>query len=291
MDVPDLHRFPLEAPKAFDSVQSAEAMNLNNYQSIHQVLQVEQLYKYNFFENISCKEENKMKFLKKNQVIIYVTALMLVVAGYMNFTANGDLKSTVQTASSEEEIDKMANIGDAQLVSSNVVSENQESVSNENNAKNESTNEILDTENVSTTNEEKNQGNTSEKSNAIETSGKASSNNDDYFSSSKLERDAMYSQMLETYENILNSSNSLETQKQSATEEIKKINDTKNSIMICENLIKTKGFENSIIFVNGESISVVVKDEQLTTEKVAQIQNIISREMNAKIENIHISNK
>lgn len=232
-----------------------------------------------------------MKFLKKNQVIIYVTALMLVVAGYMNFTANGDLKSTVQTVSSEEEIDKMANIGDAQLVSSNAVSENQESVTNENNAKNESINEILDTENVSTTNEEKNQCNTSEKSNAIETSGKASSNNDDYFSSSKLERDAMYSQMLETYENILNSSNSLETQKQSATEEIKKINDTKNSIMICENLIKTKGFENSIIFVNGESISVVVKDEQLTTEKVAQIQNIISREMNAKIENIHISNK
>ena len=49
-----------------------------------------------------------MKFLKKNQVIIYVTALMLVVAGYMNFTANGDLKSAVQTASSEEELEKMA---------------------------------------------------------------------------------------------------------------------------------------------------------------------------------------
>ena len=28
--------------------------------------------------------------------------------------------------------------------------------------------------------------------------------------------------------------------------------------MICENLIKTKGFENVIIFVNGESISVKV---------------------------------
>ena len=201
-----------------------------------------------------------MKFLKKNQVIIYVTALMLVVAGYMNFTANGDLKSAVQTASSEEELDKMANIGDAQLVSSNVVSsnvvssnivsENQESISNG----------IANIEN-------------------------------NYFSTSKLERDTMYSQMLETYENILNSSNSLETQKQSATEEIKKINDTKNSIMICENLIKTKGFEDSIIFVNGESISIVVKDNQLTAEKVAQIQNIISREMNAKVENIHISNK
>ena len=203
-----------------------------------------------------------MKFLKKNQVIIYVTALMLVVAGYMNFTTNGDLKSAVQTASSEEELEKMANIGDAQLVSSNVVSnnivsENQESISNVNDA---NSNGIANIEN-------------------------------NYFSTSKLERDTMYSQMLETYENILNSSNSLETQKQSATEEIKKINDTKNSIMICENLIKTKGFEDSIIFVNGESISIVVKDNQLTAEKVAQIQNIISREMNAKVENIHISNK
>lgn len=236
-----------------------------------------------------------MKFLKKNQVIIYVTALMLVVAGYMNFTANGDLKSAVQTASSEEELDKMANIGDAQLVSSNVVSsnivsENQESVSNVNDANSNGIANIekdntTNTENNNVTNEEKNQNN------IVETSTKVSNSDDNYFSTSKLERDTMYSQMLETYENILNSSNSLETQKQSATEEIKKINDTKNSIMICENLIKTKGFEDSIIFVNGESISIVVKDNQLTAEKVAQIQNIISREMNAKVENIHISNK
>lgn len=230
-----------------------------------------------------------MKFLKKNQVIIYVTALMLVVAGYMNFTANGDLKSAVQTASSEEELDKMANIGDAQLVSSNVVSENQENISIANSVKSENTNETSSSEN--NTNTETNQNNVSEKNEIVETSTKVSNSDDNYFSTSKLERDTMYSQMLETYENILNSSNSLETQKQSATEEIKKINDTKNSIMICENLIKTKGFENSIIFVNGESISIVVKDNQLTTEKVAQIQNIISREMNAKAENIHISNK
>ena len=236
-----------------------------------------------------------MRLIKKNQVVIYVIALMLVVAGYLNFTTNGDLKSAVQTASSEEELEKMANIGDAQLVSSNVVSsnivsENQESVSNVNDANSNGIANIekdntTNTENNNVTNEEKNQNNT------VETSTKVSTSNDNYFSTSKLERDTMYSQMLETYENILNSSNSLETQKQSATEEIKKINDTKNSIMICENLIKTKGFEDSIIFVNGESISIVVKDNQLTAEKVAQIQNIISREMNAKVENIHISNK
>ena len=109
---------------------------------------------------------------------------------------------------------------------------------------------------------------------------------------SKLERDKMYSQMLETYENVLNSSNSLETQKQSATDEIKKINEIKNSIMVCENLISTKGFNNNIVFVNGESISVIIGSEQeLTKEQVAQIQNIISRELKANIDNIHISQK
>lgn len=241
-----------------------------------------------------------MRLIKKNQVVIYVIALMLVVAGYLNFTTNGDLKSAVQTASSEEELEKMANIGDAQLVSSNVVSENDvksnESVSTEtntekaneenNNSNNENSTNVAKNENSEENqNEENNQG-----GETVETSSSGKTN-DDYFTTSRLERDTMYSQILETYEKILNSSNSLETQKQSATEEIKRINDIKNSIMICENLIKTKGFENVVIFVNGDSVSIIVKDDQLNTEKVAQIQNIISREMNTKVENIHISNK
>lgn len=215
-----------------------------------------------------------MKLFKKNQVVIYVIALMLVVAGYLNYTATNDFNSAVQTSSSEEELTKMANIGDAQLVSSSVVSEEsnveKSGLTDESNMAEK--NEIVD-------------------NNTISTSSEVSKNNKDYFSTSKLERESMYSQMLETYENILNSSNSLETQKQSATEEIKKINDTKNSIMICENLIKTKGFEDVVIFVNGDSISVIVEDEQLSPEEVAQIQNIISREIKAEVENIHISCK
>ena len=119
----------------------------------------------------------------------------------------------------------------------------------------------------------------------------SSQTQDDYFVKSKLERDTMYSQMLETYQKVLNSSNSLETQRQSATQEIQKINETKNSIMICKNLIRTKGFENSIIFVNGDSISIIVGIEEIKQEEVAQIQNIISREMKAKVENIHIATK
>ena len=218
-----------------------------------------------------------MRLIKKNQVVIYVIALMLVVAGYLNFTTNGDLKSAVQTASSEEELEKMANIGDAQLVSSNVISENALN-NNVNNSENIKKNETSTDE--TTSNNE-----------TVSTSSTTVKNDDDYFKKSKLERDTMYSQMIETYEKILNRANSLQTQKQTATEEIKKINNVKNSIMICENLIITKGFEEVVIFANGDSVSIIVRDNQLNTEKVAQIQNIISREMNTKTENIHISNK
>ena len=225
-----------------------------------------------------------MKIFKKNQIIIYVIVLMLMTAGYLNFTTKQ--KDALQTSTETEEIvndeSKVSGIGDARLVSNNEVVSEENTTNTIDTSK---TNEINDNTNMvdSNTIQENVLGSSEETS---------SGNEDEYFTKSKLERDTMYSQMIETYENILNSSNSLETQKQSVTQEIQKINETKNSIMICENLIKTKGFENSVIFVNGDSISVVIgSHEEIKQEEVAQIQNIISREFKANIENIHISTK
>ena len=101
----------------------------------------------------------------------------------------------------------------------------------------------------------------------------------------------MYSQMVESYQKILENESIASDQKAIAQTEIKNINDTKNKIMICENLIKTKGIDDVIMFVNDKSISVVVKAENLEEDKIAQIQNIIAREMNTQINDIHISNK
>ena len=257
-------------------------------------------------------DEVMKKILKKNQIIIYIIALMLVTAGYLNFTTttqNADIATSMQIESTDDM--QLADIGDAQLVSSNdVVSESTENENNTNNTNGVNTNTISDGNdqniqtniqtNSQTTNQINNQissqitqttdeqmGQEDQSNQAIQTS----TNADNYFAKSKLERDTMYSQMIETYEKVLNSTNSLETQKQSATDEITKINQTKNSIMICENLITTKGFENNVIFVNGSSVSVIIGASELQQEEVAQIQNIISREMNVEIENIHIATK
>ena len=115
-------------------------------------------------------------------------------------------------------------------------------------------------------------------------------NLDDYFTESRIERDKMYSQMLASYQKILESNNMAETQKQIASQEINNINNKKNAIMICENLIKNKGIKDVVIFINDKSINIIVKESSLTEEKIAQIQNIIQRELNAETDNIHISN-
>ena len=220
-----------------------------------------------------------MRLLKKNQVIIYVIVLMLMAVAYLNYTTQTGEQAVEASMQMEARDDtNSSNIGDAALVSSNDIATNTNETENTTNSIEENT-----TNTTNKTNNETGQNTTQTNSSTVST--------DDYFTKSKLERDTMYSQMLESYENVLNSSNSLETQKQSATDEIKKINDTKNSIMICENLIQTKGFENNIVFVNGSSISVIIKSDEMTQEEVAQVQNIVSREMGAEIENIHISTK
>lgn len=192
-----------------------------------------------------------LKNIKSNQIILFVVALMLVSAGYLSYSMKGTPVSS--NIVSENEV---SSIGDAQLVSSNNIIDSN------------SLNEV-----------------------SVATSSSSSSKTDDYFASSRLGRDTMYSQMIESYQNLLDNQNVSEEQKTVATQEITEINNTQNSIMICENLIKTKGISDVVIFVNDKSINVIVKANTLEQDTIAQIQNIIAREMNAEIENIHISNK
>ena len=62
-----------------------------------------------------------MKILKKNQVIISVLALMLITVGYMNYTSN--ITNTLETGALMNS-ETMAGIGDAKLVNSNNIDDN-----------------------------------------------------------------------------------------------------------------------------------------------------------------------
>ena len=204
-----------------------------------------------------------MKVLKRNQIIIFLLALMLVTAGYLSTTSNQNLLQTsvftnYNNTNVANNVDDSSTIGDATFVNGGVLVENEDlnMISN----------------------------------NTVSTNTK-STEVDDYFSNSKLQRDSMYSQSLDSYQKMLDSTTISSEQKAIAQNEITRINNEKNAIMISENLIKTKGFEDIIIFINGDSINAVIKSDKLSQEEIAQIQNILSRELKSDISNIHISNK
>ncbi|CDE84079.1 stage III sporulation protein AH [Clostridium sp. CAG:273] len=232
-----------------------------------------------------------MKVIKRNQIIIFVGALMLIVAGYLNFSDNGLPINNLVPASTLADSEEMASIGDAKLVSANVIDGEQENEIQDivnNNDLNDSVIEKND-KNVSDNITESSTTETS--SNNIESVNEDKQLNNNYFTQSRLDRDTMYSQTLDTYQKIIENESISVDQKAIAQKEISKINEQKNSIMIAENLIKVKGFEDLIIFINGENVSVIVKSDKLEEKEIAQIQNIVTRELGVKIENINISNK
>lgn len=240
-----------------------------------------------------------MKVIKRNQIIIFVGALMLIVAGYLNFSDNGLPINNLVPTSTLADAEEMASIGDAKLVSANVVDGEQENEIQDIVNNNDLNDSVIETNTeADIKNNDKNvseniteSSTTETSSNNIESVNKDKQLNNNYFTQSRLDRDTMYSQKLDTYQKIIENESISADQKAIAQKEISKINEQKNSIMIAENLIKVKGFEDLIIFINGENVSVIVKSDKLEEKEIAQIQNIVTRELGVKIENINISNK
>ncbi|MCI8397274.1 MAG: SpoIIIAH-like family protein [Clostridia bacterium] len=220
----------------------------------------------------------KMKIIKKNQLAILVIALMLITAGYLNYSTNYNGGETLDTHAPIDNSMDLAALGDAELVNANTAEENKT------NNLNEKTEESVE--------EPKEENNTQTEVNTNESKETVAVNvSSDYFVKSKLERNVMYSQMTTRYQEIITSNSQAQEQKAIAQQEINKINELQNAIMIAENLLTSKGFEENIIFVNGTSISIIIGKNPLAPEEIAQIQNIVSRELKAELENIHISMK
>ena len=213
-------------------------------------------------------------------MILGVISAVFILTGYLNFQniTNEKLIASVNDDKNDERL------GDVELVSSNsliiseniienkVINKNQEEVENEIENKVEEENEVE---------KENDDGNRVENINT--------NFSDDYFVKTRLDRENMYSKMLESYEKIINNDQITSDQKAIAVQEIDNINKYKNGIMISENLIKNKGFKDAVILINNNSVSVVVKKDMLLETDIVKIQNIIETKLGFKIENISIS--
>ena len=149
-----------------------------------------------------------IKILKKNHIIISVIALMLITAGYFNYIENIDIIQTMSNDITEGE--ELAAIGEAKLVDSSIESSDTSEEQNEMSLNDVSTDGALvkndsngnptsDAENV----ESGDSANISTQENTASTGSINTGNVDDYFASSRLERNNMYSEMISTYERMI----------------------------------------------------------------------------------------
>ena len=117
-----------------------------------------------------------MKVIKRNQLVVLVIALMLITAGYLNYTSNLNNQNSILTSSNLQ----IAGIGDATLVSSQAIEENTTSLESS----------------ISTENENENTIQTKQEEQVKQEQTKITEEN--YFADSKLQRESMYSKMIKS---------------------------------------------------------------------------------------------
>ena len=198
------------------------------------------------------------KIVKKNQVIITSLAILIAIAGYLNF-ADVDLGFKDKEASTD---------------SSSILDQVEYDLSDETALldENGADGSIGDSTDVSSTPGE-----------AVLTSAS------DFAAQAKLSREQVRSQNKADLQEILNNTEVGDDQKQQAVNTMVSMTDVAEKEAAAEMLLEAKGFENVVVNLTGETADVVVPDTDLEDAKRAQIEDIVKRKTGIAPENIVIT--
>ncbi len=115
-----------------------------------------------------------------------------------------------------------------------------------------------------------------------------SSTQSGYFQSARINRDKARSDSLDILREVAQSESASESDKNAAHQKMTTaaVNTEKEGNI--ENLLKAKGFEDAIVYIADESISITVKTEGLTAADSAKIYDIVISETGASSDKIKI---
>jgi stage III sporulation protein AH len=177
------------------------------------------------------------KIFKKNQLIITSLAIMIAVAGYLNFSGeeismlSGGQETMVQSVKDELEIPE-GEIGEAVLTSAAVPG---------------------------------------------------------FVADARLNREQIHAKAKENLESIINNNQIEASQKQDAVDKLANLSDRMTKQRAAEELLSTKGFLNSVVTINDDTVDVVVTNQDLSAVSRAQIEDAVSRTCSCNIDRIVIT--
>ena len=198
------------------------------------------------------KTAGKKKKFRKNQVIITALAIMIAVAGYINYA-----DSTLSTKGTADGTTALKDISS------------------------------LDTDIT----DEVDAGAAGDSSRTItETPGEAVlAGASTYMAQARIDREQIRSQNKDTLNEIINNTNLSETERQSAVQSMVEMTELVEKESATELLLEAKGFNDVVVNLTGETADIVVPMKEVTEEQRAQIEDIVTRKTGIGVENIVIT--
>lgn len=234
--------------------------------------------------------------MKRNQIMITALALMIAIAGYLNFAGNQmeDELAVADVTGTEEDITALLDLSEEDIAS-DIISLDSDVEESDNYLEDTLTltdtisNVTVDTASAALEDEDIFESEDvldgTVPGEAVYTSTQAVSS----MAGVKLIKEQTRAKNKETLLEIINSTSLSESQKQDAVNSMMELTEIAEKEMAAEILLESKGFAGAVVSVNGDMADVVVCTDVLDDAKLAQIEDIVVRKTGIAPENIVIS--
>lgn len=215
------------------------------------------------------------RLFRKNQIIITALAIMIVIAGYLNFTADQTkpVKKEAESQTAEklqaENIQAEEAAADAEADITSFPDEDLASVSAQ--AETVTDTETLEGEKVGE---------------AVLTSSASAGA---FSASAKLNREQVRSRNEASLLEIINNTEISEDMKADAIASMNQLTDRAEKELDAEILLDAKGFKDSVVSINDDSVDVIIGAASITEEQRAQIEDIVTRKTERNVSDIVIT--
>ncbi len=264
---------------------------------------------------------------KKNQIIIAALAIMIIIAGYLNFSGR-DLDDKTADVGSNDALDYDTyaetsgdDITDGDTVTLNededaigidlldqvglnpssneedaAIEESATDISDEDTADSEEVAklDVTDTGEVVSDEEAGNKGEKADSSEEDSAPGEAvlvsTTIASNYFANAKLEREQKRSLSKETLLELVDNKNLSDKEKANAVSSLLDLNAKAEMENDTETLLEAKGFSDAIVIMSEEgNIDVIINASSVSEQEVAQVEDIVKRQTGADSSKIVIS--
>lgn len=243
--------------------------------------------------------------IKKNQLMITALAIMIAIAGYLQFAGTG-LEDEYQTVDDGNVLKgNTSSVTSGGVITENYTAEGLLDLSEEDLANGMSDIESMDTDidiivddyldadmqiaDVSGTAEGQTAGNTPEEGEIPGEAVFTSNTGVAILSDAKLLKEQTRAKNKETLLEIINSAGLSDEQKQAAVNSMVEMTEIAEKEAAAEILLEAKGFQDVVVSINGNAVDVVVNAAVLDDAMRAQIEDIVKRKTEIAAENITIS--